>query len=64
MKNKMVHINVSIPDWAFIELQRVAHDREWSISHLVRFLVLGSIDAWERVSCEHVDRFYSVAHEK
>lgn len=54
MKNKMVRITVSIPDWAFFELESVAHDREWSISHLVRFLVLGSIAAWE-----HDDRLYS-----
>ena len=64
MKNKMVRINVSIPDWAFIELHSVAHDREWSISHLVRFLVLGSLAAWERESWEHDDRLYSEAHEK
>lgn len=59
MKNKMVRISVSIPDWAFIGLESVAHDREWSISHLVRFLVLGSFAAWE-----HDDRLYSEAHEK
>lgn len=64
MKNKMVRISVSIPDWAFIELESVAHDREWSISHLVRFLVLGSIAAWERESWKHDDRLYSEAHEK
>lgn len=64
MKNKMVCINVSIPEWSFVVLQRVAHDREWSISHLVRFLVLGSIAAWERESWEHDDNLYSVAHEK
>lgn len=59
MKNKMVRINVFIPDWAFLELESVGHDREWSISHLVRFLVLGSFAAWE-----HDDRLYSEAHEK
>lgn len=64
MKNKMVHVHFLIPDWAFVSLQRVAHDREWSISHLVRFLVLGSIAAWERESWEHDDRLYSDAHEK
>jgi len=64
MKNKMVRICISIPDWALVALQRVAHDREWSISHLVRFLVLGSIAAWERESWEHDDRLYSDAHEK
>ena len=64
MKNKMVCINVFVPDWAFVELQRAAHDREWSISHLVRFLVLGSIAAWERESWEHVDRLYSEVHDK
>ena len=64
MKNKVVRINVSVPDWAFVELQRVAHDREWSISHLVRFLVLGSIAAWERESWEHDDRLYSEVHYK
>ena len=55
MKTKMVSLSVRVPDWAFVELQRVAHDREWSISHLVRFLVLGSIAAWERESWEHDD---------
>ena len=64
MQNKMVRISVSIPDWAFIKLESVAHDREWSISHLVRYLVLGCIAAWERVSWEHDDRLYSEAHEK
>ena len=64
MKSKMVSISVRVPDWAFVALQRVAHDREWSISHLVRFLVLGSIAAWERKSWEHDDRLYSEAHEK
>ena len=64
MKNRMVRIIFSIPDWVFVALQRVAHDREWSISHLVRFLVLGSIAAWERESWEHDDRLYSEAHEK
>lgn len=64
MKNKVVRISVSIPDWAFIELESVAHDREWSISHLVRFLVLGSIAAWERESWKHADCLYSEAHEK
>ena len=64
MKKKMVRINVFIPDWAIVVLQRVAHDREWTISHLVRFLVLGSISAWERESWEHDDSLYSVVHEK
>lgn len=64
MKTKMVSISVRVPDWAFVALQRVAHDREWSISHLVRFLVLGSIAAWERESWEHDDYLYSEAHEK
>lgn len=64
MKSKMVSISVRVPDWAFVALQRVAHDREWSISHLVRFLVLGSIAAWERESWEHDDRLYFDAHEK
>lgn len=64
MKSKMVHVHILIPDWAFVALQRVAHDREWSISHLVRFLVLGSIAAWERESWEYDDHLYSEAHEK
>lgn len=64
MKTKMVRINFSVPDCAFVALQRVAHDREWSISHLVRFLVLGSISAWERESLEHCDCLYSEAYEK
>ena len=61
---KNFRIAVYVPDWAFVALQRVAHDREWSISHLVRFLVLGSIAAWERESWEDDDRLYSEAHEK
>lgn len=64
MKSKMVSISVRVPDWAFVALQRVAHDREWSISHVVRFWVLGSIAAWERESRQHDDSLYSVAHEK
>lgn len=63
MKNKVVRISVSVPEWAFVALQRVAHDREWSISHLVRFLVLGSIVAWERESWEHAGRLYSEAYD-
>lgn len=64
MKEKMHRINLSVPDWAFIELERVAHDREWSVSHVVRSLCLGSIAAWERESWEADDRLYSDAHEK
>lgn len=64
MKTKMVSISVRVPDWAFVALQRVAYDQEWSISHLVRFLVLGSIAAWEPESWEYDDCLYSVAHEK
>lgn len=56
---KMQRISVYVPDWAFIELERVAHDREWSISHVVRSLCLGSIAAWERESWERDDREYS-----
>lgn len=47
-REKMHRIVVSVPPWAFLELQRNANEREWSISHLVRFLVCGSLDAWER----------------
>lgn len=64
MKTKMVSIFVRVPDWAFKILQDVARDREWSISHLVRFLILGSIAAWERLSWENDDRLYSEPHEK
>ena len=64
MKLKTHCVSVYLPDWAFVALQRVAHDREWSISHVVRFLVLGSIAAWERESWEDDDRLYSEAHEK
>ena len=63
MKNKMVRINVSIPDWAFVALQRVACDREWSISHVVRFLILGSISAWERESWESDDHELTEYHQ-
>lgn len=60
MRNDKMHrIAVYVPDWAFIALQRVAHDREWTVSHLVRFLVLGSIAAWERESWERDDCEYS-----
>lgn len=64
MKEKTHCVSVYLPDWAFVALQRVAHDREWSISHLVLFLVFGSIAAWERESLERDDRLYSEAHEK
>ena len=53
MKHEKMHrINLYVPEWSFIELQRVAFDREWTVSHLVRFLVLGAIDAWEREAYE------------
>lgn len=45
-QEKMKRVTVSVPTWAFIELQRDANEREWSISHLVRFLVCGTLDAW------------------
>lgn len=64
MKTKMISISVRVPDWALVALQGVAHDREWSISHVVRFLVLSSIAAWERQSWQHHDCLYSDAHEK
>lgn len=64
MKTKMISISVRVPDWAFVALQRKAHELEWSISHVVRFLVLGSISAWERQSWQHDDSLYSDAHEK
>lgn len=46
-REKMHRIVVYVPTWVFIELQRVANEREWPISHLVRFLVYGCLDAWE-----------------
>lgn len=64
MKKKMIRLAVYVPEFVYEELQAVSIDREWSISHLVRFLVLGSIAAWERESWEHDDRLYSEAHEK
>ena len=51
-QEKMQRIVVAVPTWAFIELQRNANEREWSISHLVRFLVCGCLDAWERQAYE------------
>lgn len=51
-REKMHRIVVAVPTWAFIELQRNAYEREWSISHLVRFLVCGTLDAWERQAYE------------
>lgn len=60
---KMQRIALYVPDWAFIELERVAHDREWSLSHVVRSLCLGSIAAWERESWERDDREYSESFE-
>lgn len=51
-QEKMQRVTVSVPTWAFIELQRNANEREWSISHLVRFLVCGTLDAWERQAYE------------
>lgn len=49
---KMRKIPVYVPEWAFEELRRVSWEREWSVSHLVRFLVCGSIEAWEREAYE------------
>lgn len=63
MKNKFVPITVLVPDWAFVVLHDVAHEREWSVSHLVRFLILGSIAAWDRDSCESDDRELSEYHQ-
>lgn len=64
MKEKTHCVSVYLPDWVFKTLQDVARDREWSISHLVRFLILGSVAAWERESWERDDRLYSEAYEK
>lgn len=59
---KNIRIAVYIPECAFKELQAVADDREWSISHLVRFLILGTLDSWLRQDLESfVD---GQAHEK
>lgn len=53
MKQEKWHrIVVSVPTCAFIELQRNANEREWTISHMVRFLVCGCLDAWERQAYE------------
>lgn len=51
-QEKMHRIVVSVPTWAFTELQRNANEREWTISHMVRFLVCGCLDAWERQAYE------------
>lgn len=51
-RERMQRIVVTVPTWAFIELQRNADEREWSISHLVRFLVCGCLDAWVRQDYE------------
>lgn len=64
MKHEKMHrINLNVPQWAFIALERVAHDREWTVSHVVRSLCLGSIVAWERESWERDDREYLESHE-
>lgn len=64
MKHEKMHrISVYVPDWAFIELERVAHDREWTVSHVVRSLCLGSIAAWELESWERDVREYSESYE-
>ena len=47
MEKSMKCITFRVPEWVLEELQRVAWEREWSVSHLVRFLVCGSIEAWE-----------------
>lgn len=54
---KMQRISVYVPDWAFIELERVANDREWTLSHVVRSLCLGSIAAWERDDLEYSESY-------
>lgn len=58
-REKMRHISLNVPEWAFLALQRVAHNREWSVSHLVRSLCLGYIAAWDSESWERDDREYS-----
>lgn len=47
MKNEKMHrINLNVPEWAYQELEQVARDKEWTISHLVRSLVCRSVTAW------------------
>ena len=59
MKHEKMHrITLNVPEWAFLAFHRVAHNREWSVSHLVRSLCLGYIaawdcDSWERGNCEY-----------
>ena len=48
MKDEKMHrINFDIPECDFKELQRAAWEKGWPISCLVRFLVCGSIEAWQ-----------------
>lgn len=53
MKHEKMHrINLNVPQWVYVELEQVANEREWTISHLVRFILCDCVDAWEREAYE------------
>lgn len=62
MKKKLVPISVLVPGLVYDELLREAKARQWSISHLVRFILLETVDAWLRQDYEALDD--GPAHEK
>lgn len=55
MKEKMYRMTISVPGVVYDELAGVAKECEWSIPHLVRFILLCIVDAWIREDLESVD---------
>ena len=58
----LCRLQVFVPDVVYDELLRESKLRQWSISHLVRFILLETVDAWLRQESESlVD---GLVHEK
>lgn len=51
----LCRLQVFVPDLVYDELDREARLRQWSISHLVRFILLETVDAWLRQDLESLD---------
>lgn len=60
--NHLCRLQVLVPDCVYEELVREAKSRQWSISHLVRFILLETVHAWLRQDYEAFDD--GPAHEK
>lgn len=51
----LCRLQVLVPDIVYDELVREAKSRQWSISHLVRFILLETVNAWLRQDLESFD---------